>query len=339
MSNAEHAAMVRRGRFLAGGIAATAATALMPGLARAAGKPEKPNLRFGLPLDSAFDLPVYIAQARTWAAEGLNVELFAFNGDSQVSQALIGDSVDVMVASTTGLITMVESQQPISAFYAGLNFAGFEWLARPNIKRWSDLHGKSLGIATFGSLNDSLTRYALQRHGLTPERDVNMIQAGSTANCYQGLISGRLDATILSAPYSWNAQAAGMTTLGTEAKEVAVNWPTQCFSAKKQFISDNPNTITALLRAHVAAIRLARSDKAFAAHVLGDRLKLPEADCARAIGENMQWYDERGRLPQDRYMKVFWEIEESAGLVKAPLEPARFLDTRYIDSFASWAPR
>jgi ABC-type nitrate/sulfonate/bicarbonate transport system substrate-binding protein len=331
--------MIRREGFLAGGIAVAGATVMFPRGAGAAGRPERPNLRFGLAVDSAFGLPVYIALAKTWAAEGLNGQLFAFNGDAQVSQALIGDSVDAIVASTTGLITMIGAQQPVSGFYAGLDYAGFTWLARPEIKRWADLRGKSLGIATFGSLNDSLTRYALQHHGLTPERDVNMIQAGTTASCYQGLVSGRLDGTILSAPYSWNAQAAGMTTLGTQAKDVAPTWPAQCFSAKKQFISENPNTITAILRAHVAAIRLARADKAFAARVLSDRLKLPEADAARAIDENMQWYDEHGRLPQNRYMKVFWEIEAAAGLVKAPLEPSRFLDTKYIDSFASWAPR
>jgi NitT/TauT family transport system substrate-binding protein len=212
-------------------------------------------------------------------------------------------------------------------------------LARPAIKHWSDLKGKSFGIATYGSLNDSLARYVLARHGLTPERDVNMIQAGSSANCYQGLMGGRLDATILSSPYTWNAQAGGMTTLGTQAAEVTPLWPAQCFSAKKSFISENPNTIVAILRAHVGALRIAHSEKPVAVKALADRLKLTEADAARSIDENLKWYDERGRLPQDRYMKVFWTIETDAGLVKSPLMTSRYLDTKYIDTFDAWAPR
>jgi len=331
--------MNRRGHFIAGGVAAAGATLLAGRGANAQAKLEKPNVNFGIAVDSAFLLPAYIAAARTWAAEGLSVQLLAFSGDSQVSQALAGDSIDVMIASTTGLITMIAAEQPVSAVYAGLNYAGFTWLAQPAIKRWSDLKGKSLGISTYGSLNDSLTRYALTRHGLTPEHDVNILQAGNSAICYQGLISGRLDATILSAPYTWNAQAAGMTTLGTQASEVTPVWPAQCISAKKSFIAANPNTVVAILRAHVAALRIARNEQAFAAKLLVDRLKLTEADASRAIGENLKWYDERGRLPDDRYMKVFWTIESDAGTIKAPLPTSRFLDTKYIDTFSAWAPR
>jgi NitT/TauT family transport system substrate-binding protein len=331
--------MIDRSRFIAGGTAAAAAAVVTTGRANAAGKPEKPSLRLGIPVDSAFFLPIYLAKEKTWAPEGLNVELFAFAGDSQVSQALAGDSIDVMCASIPGLITMITADQPVTGFYAGLNYAGFTWMAQPGIKKWSDLKGKSVGIATFGSLNDSLTRYALVRHGLTPERDVNMLQVGNAANSFQGLVGGRLDATILSAPYTWNAQAAGMTTLGTQASEVAPMWPAQCFSAKKTFINENPNTIVAILRAHVSAIRLARADRATAAKVLVDRLKVTEGDATRAIGENLKWYDERGKLPEERYLKVFWTIESAAGLAKTPLPPSRYLDTKYIDSFDTWAPR
>lgn len=330
--------MINREQFITGALGTAGFASLGTACSEAADKVEKPNLRFGIALDSAFFMPVYVAQAKTWASEGLKVDLFAFRGDAQVSQALAGDSIDVMIASTIGLITMISTQQPVMGFYAGLNYAGFAWLARPEIKSWSDLKGKSMGIATYGSLNDNLTRYALVRHGLTPERDVNMIQAGTAANCYQGLLAGRLDATILSSPYSWNAQAAGMTTLGTQAKEIGPVWPAQCFSAKTQFIAENPNTILALLRAHVAALRLAHSDKTFAAGVLHDRLKLSESDAARSIKEDLQWYDERGRLPQDRYMNVFWNIETGAGLTKSRWPASRFLETKYIDSFSSWAP-
>lgn len=328
---------MKRERFLSGALAASGA-AIAP-VVRAEAAPERPNLRFGIAVDSAFYLPEYVAAAKTWAREGLSVELAAFRGDAQVSQALAGDSIDVMVASTIGLITMISANQPVQGFYAGLGYAGFTWVARPEIKRWSDLKGKSMGIATYGSLNDSLSRYALTKHGLTPDRDVHMIQAGTAANCYQALLAGRLDSTILSAPYTWNAQGAGMTTLGTQAAEVTPVWPTQIFSAKKQFISENPNTILAVLRAYVNAVRLIRKDKAYAASVLVDRLKLTPADATRSIEEDLKWWDERGRLPDARSMQVFWTIEAGAGSVQAPWPTARFLDTKYIDSFASWAPR
>jgi len=316
--------------------AAVAGAALPVRPARAA--LEHPQIRFGVSVDSTYMLPEYLAATQTWKTEGLSGELISFRGDAECMQALAGDSLDIMTGSTASLINVITSGQPIIGFYSGFHVAGFYWYAVSSVKSWNDVRGKVVGVSTFSSLIDSLTRYVLTKHGLVPERDVQLIQVGGSAQSYQALKSGRIALAALSTPFNYRAQADGMTLLGVQPKEVAPEWPAQCMMAKKSFINENPNTIRAVLRAHVKALRLAHANRALCVNLFVDRLKYSTEDAERAYDEALPTFDERGRLPSEKTMKIFWDIEQQSGAVKEPWPTSRFLDPRWIDTFRSWAP-
>jgi NitT/TauT family transport system substrate-binding protein len=319
---------------------ALAAFAGIPLLAAAppSGKPELTELKVGIPLDATSYLPLYIAAQRSWKEQGLNVQLLAFRGDAESSQALAGDSIDINCGSLTGLVNMINASQPVIGVYAGFNLAGFSWYANASIKSWTDARGKSFGVSTFGSTTDALTRYVLRKHGLEPERDVQLVQVGNNASEYQALKANRTQVAILSAPMSWEAESDGFTLLGSQRRDVAPEWPEHIFSLKTKFLAANPNTVTAVLRAHVAAVRYAKANRAAAIELFAERLKYTPALAARSYDELIPTFDERGRLPE-RSMRVFWEILQRNGDVKAPLPESALLDRRYIDNFSAWAPR
>ena len=150
---------------------------------------------------------------------------------------------------------------------------------------------------------------------------------------------GGLLAAIQSAPTKWVAEDLGLTVLGTQEKEIAPQWPKHSFVARTKFLDDYPETVRAFLRAHVAAIRLARADRALAVKVLVDQVKYQPAYAARAYDENMPAFDERGSLPDAKYMDIFWSIVIAAGTVPEPWPAARLMDERFIGTFAQWAPR
>jgi NitT/TauT family transport system substrate-binding protein len=304
----------------------------------APGRIEKPKLTLGLAVPAASFLPVYVAAARTWKEQGLEVEIVSFRGDAEVSQAMAGGSLDLSLQSFDGLINLINSNQPVQGFYAGFHQADFAWLAQPSIKAWADLKGGTIGVSTFGSLTDQLTRYVLRKHGLKPGTDVQIMQAGPSATSIQMLRSGRLLAAIQSAPTKWVAEDLGLTVLGTQEKEIAPQWPKHTFVARRKFLDENPETIRAFLRAHVAAIRLARADRALAVKVLVDQVKYQPSYAARAYDENLPAFDERGRLPDGKYMDIFWSIVIAAGTATEPWPAARLMDERFIGTFAQWAP-
>ena len=299
--------------------------------------PEKAALKMGIPVDAASFLPVYVAAARTWAEQGLDVTLVSFRGGAEAKQALAGDSLDLIFDSPTGVISMIAADQPVIGIYAGCNQTDFSWLAKPSVKSWNDLRGGTLGISTFGTGTDALTRFVLQRHRLDPEKDVQIVQAGGSPSAYQAMKAGRLVAACLAAPFKWQAQEDGFTLLGTQATEVSPQWPSHMLYAKTSFIDQNPNTLKALLRGYVAALRLARANRELAVGVMADRLKYAPVWAQRAYDEALPGFDERGGLPE-KWMPVFWKITIQEGYVTAPWPQARFFDRRFVDSFRSWAP-
>jgi NitT/TauT family transport system substrate-binding protein len=320
--------------------AQAAAAAVFAGLpqraaAAALGPIEKPRLTLGIPLDAASFTPVYVAAARTWKPQGLDIELISFRGDAEVAQALAGNSIDLSLQSLDGLINLINAGQPVRGFYAGFYQSDFAWLAQPRIKQWNDLKGGTAGVSTYGSLTDQLTRTVLRRNGLAPEKDVQIVQAGTTASMLAALKAGRLTLAILSPPFKWMAQEAGFSQLGTQM-DIAPQWPKHAYLAKTRFIDDNPNTLRAFLHAHVAALRLARAEAATTVDILVERLKWTRDYALRAYEETMPAYDERGRLP-DAHMDAFWSIEIAGGAVTQAWPDAKLIDDRFIKSFEEWA--
>ena len=298
-------------------------------------KPEKASINFALSVDASSFMPAYVAAARTWKEQGLDVTFNIFRNDAEAAQALAGDSVDVTLQSFDGLLTLINSGQPVVGFYAGFSQADFEWFSIASVKDWQGLKGQTIGVSSFGSLTDQLTQYALRKHGLDPQKDVKIQQIGPSSAALAAMRSNRLGAGVLSAPFKWIAAEAGLTRLAVQTQEIAPQWPKHSFMTKRAFLEKYPNTIRALLRAHVAAIRLAKADKTFSAKVLENRLKFSPEHALRAYDDVIAGFDERGEIPS---MDVFWKVKKEAGEYPEAWPREKFFDDRYVKSFGQWAP-
>src|ERR1700758_2809781 len=115
-------ARISRRRFVLSCAAAAAGSAFSGtgavGASAVTGPLEKPRLTLGIPVDAASFLPVYVAAARTFKEQGLDVELVSFRGDAEVAQALAGNSVDISLQSLDGLINLINAGQSVRGFYA-----------------------------------------------------------------------------------------------------------------------------------------------------------------------------------------------------------------------------
>jgi ABC-type nitrate/sulfonate/bicarbonate transport system substrate-binding protein len=329
----------RRDIFKAG-IGAGASLALSsPAMAAAQNfKLEKPDVRIGASVGGAGFLPVYVAVDHTWRPAGITGELFSFRSDSELAQALAGDAVDVACISLDGLVSLINAGQPCMAVYGGFNTAAFVWVSAPSIKSWSDVKNTSIAVTSFGSMTDEIARDMMKKHGLTPLTDVQVVQGGPPASQLQVLQSGRAQAALLAPPWTIMAKAQGFNLLATEKDEVASEWPAEVWVAKTKFIEDYPGTMKAILRANVAAIRLARANPSIASTSLANALKI-KPDVAKATYDAlMPTFDDRGRLPDPKNMALFWAVEQRAGKVTAPWPNSKFLDDRFYKSFSTWAP-
>ena len=328
-----------RRNFIIGGTAASAlAFGPDPGLT-APLKPEKTKLAIGLATEAVSFMPFYVAAAQIWKSQGLDVQLLGFRGDAEAAQALAGGTVDISIQSLDLLLSLINSNQPVMGFYAGVYMADYAWLAQPSIKSWQDLKGKAMGISTFASQGTLLTQYLLKRHGLEPLKDVQFLQVGPPgAGAYQALRANRIAATMLSPPTKWMAADAGYNTIATQARDISPQWPKLVFIASKRFLTENPETTKAILRSYVLALRYAKANPAAVVDILQDRLKFEKDVLRRTLDEFLPSYNERGNLPQDRYMQIYWKFQIQSGTVTEPWPTSKFLDDRFINNFRSWAP-
>src|SRR5690606_22345448 len=126
-------------------------------------------------------LPLYLADAQGFfEAEGVDVEIVAFRGGTDLVRGMIAGAVDIGVTSLAGVNVGIAAEQPIRAFYGGFNMAIFDWYAIDGVSTMADARGMRFGVTRIGSSTDFLTRYALQNQGMNPESDVQIIQGGGS---------------------------------------------------------------------------------------------------------------------------------------------------------------
>src|SRR5207237_8037884 len=79
---------------------------------------------------------------------------------------------------------------------ANTGYSVLKLVSRPNITRLEELRGKKVGTGEPNSSQDRITRQALQRLGLNPDRDVTLVPFGSrSVQRLNALLKGEIDAT------------------------------------------------------------------------------------------------------------------------------------------------
>ncbi len=311
--------------------------ARVPPVQAQAAKPELSKLSIGLPVPSLSLLPNWAAEYKGFfKEEGItDVKVLAFRGDADVVQALAGGTTDINVASLTGVVSTIKAGQKFRAFWSGYNMTIFEWYAQPKYKSIAETKGGRYGVSKFGSMTDFLTRYALRKAGLDPQKDVTILQLGGDAQILSALVSGQLDCTILSIPFAYSAAEQGFVRLMSQKEEVSYDYPTHVVYAKEDFIAKNPNTVKAYLRATGKAIEWIKTNRDEAAQLASKQLKFKVEQCRRGIDDFQDRWFADGRLPQ-KGMKAFWEIAVEAGDVTEAWPDSKWLDTTFLSTQNQW---
>src|SRR5262245_50468094 len=159
--------------------------------------------------------PVYIGLTKGYfAAEDLKLDLVFIQSSAALVQQLTAGSLDL--ALSTGLadpIRAIDKGASIAIVRIEMQAPPYALMAKPAIKRWADLKGKTISI---GGPKD-ITRIYLERmagpNGLKPA-DYDTVFAGATSARFSALQSGAVDAAILLPPFNFYAESAGFTNLG-----------------------------------------------------------------------------------------------------------------------------
>jgi NitT/TauT family transport system substrate-binding protein len=312
--------------------AAAGPAAAAPNLAATlAGDPEQKDLKIGISVPDVAYLPLYVARAKgLFTKEGLNVQLVTFSGDASSTQALAGGSIDVNAASMPGFLNLFQSGQPAKVIWDLSNEAFFSFVGSAKVHSWSDLKGGTFGITSYGSMTAALATVALGQHGLTINKDVQFVQTGGSPNAYAAIQSGQLGAATFSLPYALMAKREGLPIIGTQLQVTGPAWPTEVLYAKDDFLRKNPKTVSAMLRAIVAADALIASEPGDSTKALQDTMKLEPDIAAAAYKEARGTFPTDGRFPRD--LSSFWKVMIVAKTVTEPIPQNKWYDQTWVET-------
>lgn len=201
-------------------------------------------------------VPLVIAQERGYMKEeGLELKL-VFMQNAPGLQALIANAVQFSGSGSSALVAISKGNAPLKTVLA-FNDQVLQWIvARPNIKSLRDLSGKKVATTGVASIAAYMFRNILTKHNIP--KDIVLIDPGPV-NRLPSLLSGAVDAAIVSPEERYAALDQGMRDLVFIGKEVKNSWGT--FATSERFIKEQPKQLAGFVRAVVKGLRVARQER------------------------------------------------------------------------------
>ncbi|HEX2933588.1 MAG TPA: ABC transporter substrate-binding protein [Candidatus Binatia bacterium] len=201
-------------------------------------------------------VPLVIAQDRGYMKEE-GVELkFVFMQNAPGLQALIANTIQFSGSGSSALVAISKGNAPLKTVIA-FNDQVLQWIvARPNIKSLRDLSGKKVATTGVASIAAYMLRNILIKNNIP--KDIVLIDPGPV-NRLPSLLSGAVDAAIVSPEERYTAVDQGMKEILFFGKAVKNSWGT--FATSERFIKEQPQWMAGFSRAVLKGLRLARQDR------------------------------------------------------------------------------
>lgn len=300
--------------------------------------PAKPKLettkvRFGYSSQSTAFLPIYFADKKGYFKdEGLDVEFFTFKGGSENIRAMIGGQIDIASGGFNEPMDGQIAGQDTKVFYGTTNIVVYEWWAQKNIKTPADLKGKKFAVSGIGGQSHLLTSFWLKKIGIDPDKDVQFINSGASSARLSALKAGQVDVAILTSPQTFAAKREGLSMVGKLAEHLS-GFPHDVYYAPQAFLTKNPETTRAFIRAINRSVEALRKDKETSVAIVKEILKYSDQDASDS------WEEYKNTFPLDGTIDLngvafLMDLSVKAGDIKEPMPNDKIINSTFIKEFS-----
>jgi NitT/TauT family transport system substrate-binding protein len=213
----------------------------------------------------------FAKEANLYEKYGLAIEAISIPGSSMALQAMLAGEVPIIQLGGTASMQANFAGADTVIVATILKKFLFSIFSRPEITRIADLKGKLFGATRFGTLSDFASRFALEKNGFNPERDITMVQTGGQPETLAALLAGKVQAAALSVPAILRAKKAHMRELLDMVTLEATIHQNGVVTTRK-YLKTNEDTVRRFLKAYIEGAALAKKDKAFATRVMAKYL-------------------------------------------------------------------
>ena len=232
-------------------------------------------LRIATPGALTGALPIYLgAKKGVFSKYGLTVEVIATRNEQMNMQALMSDSVQFLTSSSTGLFYLGKQGLDAVGLASWNNSSPYSLATRLKIKDLKELKGRKIASSGAGGRADAFIRFMLAKVGLDHRTDAQIIPlSGGSSVRLAAVVSGNLDATLISTLQGRQAEKLGLTVIPVPLEYI---WGINL--TRRSYLSKNRDTVKNYLRGLSDSVRLMMADKAATIAVMRQVLKIDDAD-------------------------------------------------------------
>ena len=214
-------------------------------------------------------LPLYMARdAGIFEREGLKIVWTNPGSNEKLLAALKSGAADIAVVSANHVAYNNADGGPIMRLVGNSGYNYSALFAAKGIQSAWDLKGKKIGTGEPGSTPDQLTRLALRRLGIDPERDVKLIpfDEGRNSDRVKSLLSGEVAAMMITAESMYDLEKTGeiakLIRLSDHKQLKIYAGGGADYAMTAKFLSNRREDAKKFMSGICAGIALARNDKA-----------------------------------------------------------------------------
>ncbi len=224
------------------------------------------TIRIGIPGKLVDFSPFFVGlQTGIYRSEGLEPQFIVMRSGI-IFPALLSGELDYTTLYQSAMRSAI-SGLPVRVIATLMTKQSFFLFSQREIRRVQDLKGKRIAISNFASSTEASARTALKHHGLEAMRDVTLIAMGDTGVRFQSLLSGAIEAAILTPPYTVMAEQKGLNNL-VWLGDIVGDVPSNGLSTTVRKLKENPDQVRRMLRASLRSMRYTREHKQEALPIL-----------------------------------------------------------------------
>jgi ABC-type nitrate/sulfonate/bicarbonate transport system substrate-binding protein len=262
--------------------------------------------------------PVYIGIRKGFFdAVGIKVDPVYAQSSTAIAQQVAAGSINLTVGS--GLvdpIRAIEKGAPIAIWRIDMQAPPYALLAKPAIKTIKELKGKTIMIGGGKDITRIFVERMLVPNGVKPN-EVDYVFAGATSARLSALQSGAVDASILTSPHNFYAEAAGFSNLGWTV-EYAKDLPFSGGAVNRAWAAANKPTLDKFLDAYNKSVNWFQDTKNRdeAVKIMADvsKLKQDEVEKSYDFLQKGNFYELTGKISKTTLGKLVEALQELGDL-------------------------
>ena len=200
-------------------------------------------LRFGL--EAAF---------REGILKREEIEIAEIKGEKDILRMLLDGSLDMGRIASIEAVKANARKEPVYVVAGFDNQMVYVVLGSRSIHAPEDLRNRKAGVNGFGDYTDQYMRAALNHLGLTPDKDVQVVEAGKSAERRRQLAADQIQATIVSQVQALRLKKEGFPWL-VQMADVFPQYQSKVIVANEKALSGNREGVKKILIALIKGCR------------------------------------------------------------------------------------